>query len=106
MTTTPEKLIRPTLCQLCGQPMFYVGDDRHTAEVRVTVEADEGDQTFFAHVKCWNERMLKQVSTDECSQLRAQCDSLLAEQALRDRHIAELRAENERLRLREPEANF
>ncbi len=34
----------------------------------------------------------------ERDSLRAQCDSMLKEQVLRDRHIAELRAENERLR--------
>jgi hypothetical protein len=57
------KLVRPTKCHFCDQPMFYSGDKRHEPEVCVSVESwgdtenNPGRQNFHAHVRCWNERM-------------------------------------------------
>ena len=50
-------LVRPTRCQFCGESMYYVGDARHTPEVRVVVKDDMHEEMFYAHTSCWNVRM-------------------------------------------------
>lgn len=51
-----EELIRPVRCHICKKMMFYSGDPKHTPEVFVKVLSDDAEDTFHAHVKCWNER--------------------------------------------------
>jgi len=51
-----DRLVRPVRCEICGEPMYYVGDDRHVPEVEVKVEGDKTEE-FYAHLSCWNERM-------------------------------------------------
>lgn len=52
-----EELVRPMRCHICQKPMYYSGDPRHVPEVYVKVFSDNAKDAFFAHVKCWNERM-------------------------------------------------
>lgn len=62
MNIEPEAPIRPTKCHFCGEPMFYHGDERWVPEVRVEAFEYFTSNTrsdFYAHVKCWNERMGK-----------------------------------------------
>jgi hypothetical protein len=50
-----EPLIRPIFCRLCGDPLFYIGDERHEREVKVDVFGEGVDYTFYAHERCWDD---------------------------------------------------
>lgn len=52
-----ERLIRPVKCHFCNQPMFYTGDERYEPEISVAVNGPDIAEDFYAHVRCWNERM-------------------------------------------------
>ena len=54
-----EKLIRPVKCHFCGERMYYSDDARHKPEVLVHIESNEpnGWNKFYAHVRCWNQRI-------------------------------------------------
>lgn len=62
-----EKLIRPVKCHFCDQPMYYAGDEKHEPEVRVSLETGSvtewPEHQFYAHIRCWNERMSKTIVT-------------------------------------------
>lgn len=64
-TKPKERLIRPVKCHFCNCPMFYGGDERHEPEIAVSInttgtydcDSDELNFQFYAHVRCWNEKM-------------------------------------------------
>lgn len=49
-------LVRPVFCEICGEPMYYVGDVRHVPEVTVKVRGARSEE-FYSHLSCWTERM-------------------------------------------------
>ena len=64
---TPEEpepmLIRPVKCHFCNEPMFYSGDERHEPEVSVSINGNSFH--FYAHVRCWNQRMKPLKASEE-----------------------------------------
>lgn len=63
MTDTSTKaMTRPVCCHFCRKAMFYVGDDRHTPEVRIEVRGDSTAE-FYAHEACWRRLLTYGVPT-------------------------------------------
>ena len=64
---------RPVKCKFCSKQMYYFGDSRHVAEVRVEVyqDTDRSLDSFYAHVKCWETRVkpIKTMTNSEISNL-------------------------------------
>jgi hypothetical protein len=61
-TGSLERLVRPVKCYFCNQPMFYSGEPGHEPEISVSVDGrggigDPPQFHFYAHVRCWNEKM-------------------------------------------------
>jgi hypothetical protein len=45
---------RSVKCGVCKEPMYYLGDSRHRAEVEVEVYNKDGAVFFmYAHSRCW-----------------------------------------------------
>lgn len=51
---------RPVRCFFCGAQMYYKGHECHEPELRITItdSYDDDGETFYCHIRCWDERML------------------------------------------------
>lgn len=59
--------VRPVRCFFCGAQMYYKGHECHEPELRITItdSYDDDGETFYCHIRCWDERMLAGLASNK-----------------------------------------